>query len=124
MNYTGLESIIREGINFMSDDSGIYTMQMSQGSVEIIDGVEVPVSGEVAIVKGLVREIKARDIDGEFIQAGDKRGIFTAAIPIKQGYRIDVDGEAYIVVDPRPVKPTNTVVAYRPILRRIATYGG
>lgn len=114
---------MRTGINIFSDSDGTFTMETGRGGVEIIDGVEVPASGGVAVINGLVREIKTRDIDGEYIQFGDKRGIFTSKVPILQGYKIVVDGETYVVVDPRPVKPTGTVVAYRPILRRVATYG-
>lgn len=123
MNYSQVESLMRTGINIFSDGDGTFTMETGNGGVEIVDGVEVPVSGGVALIKGLVREIKTRDIDGEYIQFGDKRGIFTSEVPILQGYRIIVDDETYTVVDPRPVKPTGTVLAYRPILRRIAVYG-
>ena len=123
MNYSQVESLMRTGINIFSDGDGIFTMETGKGGVEIVDGVEAPATGGTALIKGLVREIKTRDIDGEYIQFGDKRGIFTSEVPIIQGYRIIVDDETYTVVDPRPVKPTGTVVAYRPILRRVATYG-
>lgn len=123
MNYSQVESLMRTGINIFSDSDGTFTMETGKGGVEIVDGVEFPVSGSTALINGLVREIKTRDIDGDYIQFGDKRGIFTSEVPILQGYRIIVDDETYTVVDPRPVKPTGTVVAYRPILRRVATYG-
>lgn len=123
MNYSQVESLMRSGINIFSDGDGIYTMTTGAGYVDVIDGVEVEVPAQSFQIKGLVREIKNRDIDGEFIQFGDKRGIFTSEVEIKQGYQIAVDSEVYVVVDARPVKPTSTVVAYRPILRRVATYG-
>lgn len=123
MNYSQVESLMRTGINIFSDGDGVFTMITGTGSVQIVNGVEVEVAGGVALVKGLVREIANRDIDGDYIQFGDKRGIFTSQVPILQGYRIVVDGEQFVVTDPRPVKPTGTVVAYRPILRRVATYG-
>lgn len=123
MNYSQVESLMRSGINIFSDGGGTYTMTTGVGYVDVIDGVEVEVPAQSFQIKGLVREIKNRDIDGEFIQFGDKRGIFTSEVEIKQGYQITVDSEVYVVVDARPVKPTSTVVAYRPILRRVATYG-
>lgn len=123
MNYSQVESLMRSGINIFSDGDGIYTMTTGVGYVDVIDGVEVEVPAQSFQIKGLVREIKNRDIDGEFIQFGDKRGIFTSEVEIRQGYQVTVDSEVYVVVDARPVKPTGTVVAYRPILRRVATYG-
>lgn len=123
MNYSQVESLMRSGINIFSDSDGIYTMTTGAGYVDVIGGVEVDVPVQSFQIKGIVREIKNRDIDGEFIQFGDKRGIFTSEVEIKQGYQITVDSEVYVVVDARPVKPTGTVVAYRPILRRVATYG-
>lgn len=123
MNYSQVESLMRSGINIFSDGDGTYTMTTGVGYVDVIDGVEVEVPAQSFRIKGLVREIKSRDIDGEFIQFGDKRGIFTSEVEIKQGYQVTVDSEVYVVVDARPVKPTGTVVAYRPILRRVATYG-
>ena len=123
MNYNEIESITRAGINFFSDANGVYEMSTGAGYVEIVNGVEVEVPAQTFQLKGLVREIKTRDIDGEFTQFGDKRGIFTAQVEIKQGYQIKVDSETFVVIDPRPVKPTGTVVGYRPILRRVATYG-
>lgn len=123
MDYRQVESLMREGIEFFSDGDGLFTVFMGPGSVEMVNGVEVPASPSIGQVKGVIREIKARDVDGEYIQFGDKRGIFTAQVEIKQGYQIKVDGETFVVVDPRPVKPTGTVVGYRPILRRVATYG-
>lgn len=123
MNYSQVESLMRSGINIFSDGDGAYTMTTGVGYVDVINGVEVEVPAQSFQIKGLVREIKNRDIDGEFIQFGDKRGIFTSEVEIKQGYQVTVDSEVYMVVDARPVKPTGTVVAYRPILRRVATYG-
>ena len=123
MNYADIEAINRAGVNFFSDAGGVYSMSTGVGYVDVVNGVEIDVPAETFQIKGLVREIKNRDIDGEFIQFGDKRGVFTAEVEIKQGYQITVDGEVFVVTDPRPVKPTSIVVGYRPILRRVATYG-
>ena len=98
MNYREIESITREGINFFSDANGVYEMSTGAGYVEIVNGVEVEVPAQTSQLKGLVREIKTRDIDGEFIQFGDKRGIFTARVDIKQGYQIKVDGETFVEI--------------------------
>lgn len=123
MNYKQVESLMRQGIEFFSDGDGLFTVFMGPGSVEMVNGVEVPSSPPIGQIKGVIREIKTRDVDGEYIQFGDKRGIFPASSNLQEGWVILVDGERYTIVDPRPVKPTGTVVAYRPILRRVAMYG-
>lgn len=123
MNFGAVRALITEGINISSDSQGVFTMENSSGGVTIINGQEVYYPTANVQIKGLVRDINRRDIDGEYIKFGDKRGIFTADVVIEFGYKITIDGEKYTVVDPRPVKPTGTVIAYRPILRRVALYG-
>lgn len=123
MDYDQIRAMAAHGISFFSDADGekAYKIITSGGGVVIgDDGLEVAVPEQTAYLSGLVRDINIRDINGDSIKAGDKRGIFNADIPIDFGMVIYVDGEAYTVVNPRPIKPTGTVVAYRPILRRIA----
>lgn len=123
MDYEQIRAMAAQGISFFSDADGenAYKIITSGGGVVIgDDGLEVTLPEQTAYLSGLVRDINIRDINGDSIKAGDKRGIFNADIPIDFGMVIYVDGEAYTVVNPRPIKPTGTVVAYRPILRRIA----
>lgn len=123
MDYSKIRARAVAGIKFFSDSDGenAYKLVITGGGVQTgPDGKEVVVPEESALLTGLVRAVSVRDINGESIRAGDKRGIFGPDIEIKMGMVIYVDGEAYSVVDPRPIKPTKTVVAYRPILRRVA----
>ncbi|WWD11003.1 head closure Hc1 [Escherichia phage Phagiculus] len=122
MDHRLLQQQIKTGINLLSDGDGVFEATTAP-SVQIVAGREVLSPGRSYTVKGVIREFKARDIDGDIIIFGDRRGIFTADSVISEGDRIYVDQEAYTVVDPRPVKPTGTVIAYRPVLRRAATYG-
>lgn len=122
MNYNEIYHLASSGIEFFSDDDGEFVLVVP-GSVSIVDGVEVVQPEARATINGCIREFKSRDIDGEMILAGDKRGIFNADVPIRKGMRVIVDGEAYNVVDPRAIKPTGTVIAYRPVLRRISVHG-
>lgn len=119
MNYNEILYHATAGINFFSDDSGEFTLFIP-GGIRIVNGTEVRHPDVTATLKGVVRDFSARDIDGEMIVAGDKRGIFTADVPIEKGNRVIVDGEHYTVTDPRAIKPTGTVIAYRPVLRRVA----
>lgn len=123
MDYNQVRNAALDGINMMSDHNGIYAILLSGGGVKMVHGKEVKVEPVWGVVKGLVRDINDRDINGDTILAGDKRGIFTHQVEIKKDMRIIVDEETYVVVNPRPIRPTGTVIAYRPILRRVAVYG-
>lgn len=122
MNHALLQQQIKTGINLLSDGNGIFEAT-TQPTISIVNGYEVRTPGTSYTVRGVIREFKARDIDGDIIKFGDRRGIFTADSVVSEGDRIYIDQEAYTVIDPRPVKPTGTVIAYRPVLRRAATYG-
>lgn len=123
MNYAKIQRMATKGINFFSDDNGVFDLIVSGGGAELVNGEIVQKPEVVKKIKGAVREIKDRDINGDTILAGDKRGFFTHEVEISQGMIVVVDGEHYRVVNARPVKPTSTVVAYRPILRRVAVIG-
>ncbi|WP_279025573.1 hypothetical protein [Gibbsiella quercinecans] len=123
MNYASIQRMATKGIDFFSDGDGVFEIILSGGGVVFEGGREVVKSEQRGQVKGAVREVKDRDINGDTILAGDKRGFFTHDVAIEKGMIIIVDGEHYTVVSARPIKPTGTVVAYRPILRRVAVYG-
>lgn len=123
MNYSEIQAMASAGIDFFSDGDGEFVIIISGGGVKIVNGKEVTVQEQRGMVKGLVRDVQDREINGESILVGDKRGIFNAAQEITKGMRIIVDDEYYTVTNARPIKPTGTVVAYRPILRRIAVSG-
>ncbi|MCF0178632.1 MAG: hypothetical protein HUJ97_00100 [Bacteroidales bacterium] len=122
MDHRLLQQQIKTGINLLSDGDGVFDAT-TQPTFAIVNGYEQSTPGRSYTVKGVIREFKARDIDGDIIKFGDRRGIFTADSVISEGDRVYIDNEAYTVIDPRPVKPTGTVIAYRPVLRRAATYG-
>ena len=123
MDYSKIRDMALAGIAFFSDEDGekAYKLIISGGGVKIgSDGKEVKVDEQSAMLTGLVRAVSINSINGESIKVGDMRGIFGPEVPIDFGMRIVVDGKMYTVIDPRPIKPTGTVVAYRPILRRVA----
>lgn len=123
MDYASIRAMASQGVAFFSDGDGEndFKIIINGGGVTIgPDGSEIHNPPQEAYLSGLVRDVNIRDVNGDSIKAGDKRGIFNADVPIDFGMVIYVDDEAYTVVNPRPIKPTGTVVAYRPILRRIA----
>lgn len=121
MDYNAIREMASSGIAFFSDGDGEFEIITSRGGVTIgDDGKEYYAPEQRGTVYGLVRDIKARDINGETILPGDKRGIFNADTAIEVDMVVIVDGEHWVVTDARPIKPTGTVVAYRPILRRIS----
>lgn len=123
MNYDYIRSMASSGIDFFSDSNGIFDCITHPGGVEIVNGVEVERTELKTKIKGLVRSPRARDVDGETIRVTDKLGVFNADVELKNGYQIDIDGERYVIVETRPIRPTNITVAYRPIMRRIAVHG-
>lgn len=123
MNYDEIRAMASSGIDYFSDGDGEFVLIISAGGIKIVNGKEVKTPEVRGVAKGLVRDVNDRDINGESILAGDKRGIFNADQPISKGMRIIVDDEHYVVVNARAIKPTGTVVAYRPIIRRIAVNG-
>lgn len=125
MNYDEMRKMATEGIEFFNDDaySGVHYL-IRGGGVIMAGGEEVQLEEERIAIKGVIRDIKARDVDGETIRAGDKRGIFTYEVEILKGHWIvDMSEIRYEVVDPRPIRPSGRTIAYRPILRRVAIYG-
>lgn len=123
MNYDYIRSMASSGIDFFSDSNGVFDCITQHGGVEIVNGVEVEKPEVKTKIKGLVRSPRAREVDGEAIRVTDKLGVFNADVELKNGYQIDIDGERYVMVETRPIRPTNITVAYRPIMRRIAVHG-
>ena len=123
MKYANIARMAKSGIAFFSDSNGVFKLITSGGGVEIVGGVEVEKPEQSTTIKGLIRAPKIREVDGETIRVTDKLGVFDADIEIKNGNQIEVDGERYVVVEARPIRPTGITVAYRPILRRVAVHG-
>ena len=123
MNYQNIARMAKSAINFFSDEGGMFKCITQQGSVEIVGGVEVEKPEQSTYIKGLIRSPRVREVDGETIRVTDKLGVFNADIEIKNGYKVEVDGELFVVTEARPIRQTNVTVAYRPILRRVAVHG-
>ena len=123
INYNEIARMAEAGIRFFRGGSGEYQCTTNFSGAQIVNGEEIYEPKQVVTVKGFVRNPTFREIDGESIIAGDKLGCFDNSQKIEKGYQILIDGETYMVSDPRPIRQTNVTVCYRPILRRIATYG-
>lgn len=123
MNYEQIRSMASSGINFLSDRSGYFDCITQPGGVEIVGGIEVEKPEVKVKVHGLVRSPREREVDGETIRVTDKLGVFNADVDIKNGYHIYIDGERYVIVEARPIRPTSITVAYRPIMRRVSVHG-
>ena len=124
MRYSEIQKLASEGImSFTELPIGGAAILITGGGVEFAGGEEVQMDEVRTPIRGVIRDIQARDFNGDTIRAGDRRGIFTHDVPIERGNWIESDGVRYEVKDARPIKPAGTVVAYRPILRRVAAYG-
>lgn len=123
VNYDSIRAQASAGIAFFAGENPAIHKVIIPGKISIVNGREVKTPETSQEVSGVIRDVTARDINGETILAGDKKGIFNHKLEIKEGMLIEVDGARYKVTDPRPIKPGSVVVAYRPILRRVAAYG-
>ncbi|QXG07671.1 putative head-related protein [Erwinia phage Snitter] len=128
MDYNEIRAMASEGISFFAEgEQSTYQVIISGGGVAIdpATGSEIDTPAVMGEVFGVIRDIQMRYVDGESILATDKRGIFQAGgVDIKKGMVIIVDGQHLRVVNDRKIKPGETVVAYRPILRQVAIPNG
>lgn len=125
INYDEVQRLTDQGIDAFSGNGGDFDVILSGGGVEINDkGEEVVKPVVMGKVHGAVRAVSYRMIDGESIKMGDKRAFFSNVTPLENGMIVILGGEHWRIVDTRPVDPTQShVIAYRPILRRVATHG-
>lgn len=125
INYAEIQRLTNQGIDAFSGGAGDFDVILSGGGVEVNDlGQEVVKPPKMGKVHGAVRAISIKQIDGESIKLGDKRAFFSNVTPLENGMIVILGGEHWRIVDTRPVDPTQThVIAYRPILRKVATHG-
>uniref|UniRef100_A0A6M5CCS6 Ribonucleoside-triphosphate reductase n=1 Tax=Vibrio phage Vc1 TaxID=1480731 RepID=A0A6M5CCS6_9CAUD len=83
MDYNYISQMATDGIAFFSDDNGDFECITQQGSVEIVNGVEVEKPEIKTTIHGLVRAPRTREIDGDRIIATDKLGVFNNAVELK-----------------------------------------
>lgn len=124
INYAEMQALASQGISFFAGGKTYKLITNGGVTVDPLTGDEIRVPQTQVDITGAIRDVNYRDIDGENIMAGDKRGIFDHSVPIKKDMRVLIDGELYRVVNPRPIKTADDVVAYRPILRRVAVPNG
>lgn len=124
MRYSEIQKLASEGImSFTELPIGGTCILITGGGAVMAGGMEAILDEVRTPIRGVIRDINAREFNGDTIRAGDRRGIFTHDVEIKRGHWIESEGIRYEVKDARPIKPAGTVVAYRPILRRVAAYG-
>ena len=87
------------------------------GKVEVIAGVEHVQPEQQLTAVGVRTDYQPAEVDGELIQGGDVRIVFTDETPLMIGDLVDIDGSAFRVVKPNPVKPASLVLCYRAQLR-------
>lgn len=93
--------------------------QLTRGGSTIRDqfGKEVTTPAVTATVTGVITEYSSREIDGSLIATGDKKLAATAETEVRIDDRIEIDGKAWRVVQPNPVKPADVLISYNIQLR-------
>ncbi|HFV9215007.1 TPA: hypothetical protein ACIAHZ_004393 [Enterobacter roggenkampii] len=101
----------------MLKQNGIAHNVTRKGTLIVIGGVEHRSEDIQFIATGVKTDYAPGEIDGTVIENGDIRIVFTAEKEIKIGDVVDIDGTAYRVVKPNPVKPAVLVLCYKAQLR-------
>ncbi len=92
---------------------------LTRGGTTIRDqyGKEVTTPAVTGAVTGVITEYSSREIDGSLIATGDKKLAATAETEVRIDDRIEIDGKAWRVVQPNPVKPADVLISYNIQLR-------
>ncbi|UGO53100.1 putative virion structural protein [Klebsiella phage vB_KaeD_HazelMika] len=123
IDYNEVQRLTDQGIEAFSG-GGSFEIIITGAGKKIVNGEEVVIQEVRGTVYGAVRAISQRYVDGETILQGDKRAFFSNVTPIENGMIIILEGKHWRVIDNRPVNPTQGhVIAYRPILRKVASHG-
>ncbi len=90
------------------------------GIITVIDGEDVKTDDSTFSVTGANASIDPRLIDGTNILSGDRKLliIYEENMTIEVNDIFIIDGSAWFVVNPQPVKPTGDVLCWHPILRK------
>ncbi|MCU6327458.1 hypothetical protein KSU19_07330 [Enterobacter quasiroggenkampii] len=88
-----------------------------KGTVSVIGGVEHQTEDETFTAWGVRTEYAPDEIDGNNIQRGDVKIVFTSEKIIEIGDLVNVDGKQHRVIKPNPVKPASLVICYKSQLR-------
>ncbi|EIY5055169.1 hypothetical protein ML056_003481 [Klebsiella variicola] len=87
------------------------------GKVTVVAGVEQVQPEQQLTAVGVRTDYQPAEVDDKLIQAGDVRIVFTDETPLMIGDLVDIDGTAYRIVKPNPVKPGALLLCYRAQLR-------
>lgn len=88
-----------------------------KGTVSVVGGVEYQADDLAFTAWGVKTEYDPDEIDGNNIQRGDVKIVFTSEQVIEIGDLVNVDGKQHRVIKPNPVKPASLVICYKAQLR-------
>lgn len=98
-------------------ENGLQYDVMRKGAISMLGGKEVHQPDHAFTATGVRVDYNPKEIDGEFILAGDVRIVFTAKPELLVGDLVNVDGKQYRIFRPNPIKPGAMVISYRAQLR-------
>jgi hypothetical protein len=98
--------------------NGIEYSVLRKGKVSIVNGKEVITGNQTFTAIGVKTNYNPIEIDGTVIQSGDIQMIFAANVELKINDIVTVDDEKYLIKQPNPVKPADTLICYKAQLRR------
>lgn len=114
-DYGAILSVVNDLLpQFGTDCTAVTTTNDYSPSNPTGETVEVVTHG-----KGVMDDIKAPF--GEYtnpVESGDMLLICTPSLKLKTGSVATIDEQDWVVVDPRPIKPANLILAYQAHVRR------
>ena len=113
ISYTRLQSTAKR----LLSGNGTTWQITRPGKVTVIGGVEQVQEEQQLTAVGIRTDYQPSEIDGKLIIGGDVRIVFTADTVLEIGDLVDIDGTAYRIVNPYPVKPAALLLCYRAQLR-------
>jgi hypothetical protein len=97
---------------------GVEYSILRKGNVSMVNGKEVISKNQTFTAIGVKTNYNPIEIDGTVIQSGDIQMIFAANVELKINDIVTVDDEKYLIKQPNPVKPADTLICYKAQLRR------
>jgi len=97
--------------------NGAEYQVIRKGSVNVIGGEEIHGVDNLFSACGVKTDYDPDEIDGNNIQRGDVKIVFTSEKVIEVGDLVTVDGKQHRVIKPNPVKPASLVICYKAQLR-------
>ncbi len=116
MNYTAIAKSAKVAIKDAGREVVFYTPASTGGYSDTGEPL-ADVARAESIGVGVKLGYRIAEIDGQAIQAGDARVLYSGVTPLV-GMNVDLDGQTWQVVQSNPLNPAGIVLLYTVQIRR------